>query len=225
MWLSDIFERWLGSKEERVQVVCLANSRKMRNRCIAGIDVRTGEWLRPCFGSGDEGIPWHVRQIGGNEPALLDILEIPLRASGPSQDIQPENRWLGKGPWRKVGEVRVEDILDYCEESKFLLHNEADRVPVNKLKRLEPGQKKSLCLIRSRATFSTSPSYSGKKQVRASFNYGSHYYSLVVTDWEYERRFESYSTVSADCLMTISLGVPYERDNCCYKLVAGVIRL
>ncbi|MFP5272720.1 dual OB domain-containing protein [Coleofasciculus sp.] len=29
------------------KIICLANSRKLDERCIAGIDLNTGKWVRP----------------------------------------------------------------------------------------------------------------------------------------------------------------------------------
>jgi len=68
-------------------IIVLANSRKMTNRCIAGIDVSTKEWIRPCYESGESGIPWTVRQINGEEPQLLDIIKISVKKVGPHSAI------------------------------------------------------------------------------------------------------------------------------------------
>lgn len=206
------------------QIVILANSRKMGNRCIAGIDMRTGEWMRPCFGSGDEGVPWNVRQVEEREPELLEVLAIPLANDGPHRDCQPENHLLLDGPWGKVGRVEASQILKYCDEDELLLHNADKRIHVNNLLKIPAAERKSLCLVRAHVKFFTEGTYKGKK-VNASFLYGSHKYCLPVTDYEFERKFPAYSTAEADCIMTISLGSPYDRDNCCYKFVAGVIEL
>jgi hypothetical protein len=117
-------------------------------------------------------------------------------------------------------------MLKYCDgDNDCLLHNACDRVPVAELRELPEDRRKSLSLIRVNVKFSTGVDSYGKKRVNASFSYGLHEYSLVVTDYEYRRQFKPYSTAEADCLLTISLGVPYEMDNRCYKLVAGVIEL
>lgn len=35
-----------------IRMICLANSRKIGGRCVAGIDVNTGEWVRPVRDNG-----------------------------------------------------------------------------------------------------------------------------------------------------------------------------
>jgi len=207
------------------EVIILANSKKSGNRCIAGIDVETHKWVRPCFGDSGEGIPWRARQINGTEPAILDIVEIPLKSTGPNRDIQPENLYLKDGDWVKIGQARVEDILEYCVSDSVLFYNDLDRVPVSELSGLTVTKKTSLTLIQVKAVFDMGLDITGKKQLRAVFKYGSLKYNLVVTDCEYKNGFKSQSKLKADCIFTVSLGAPFKQDNCCYKLVAGVIEL
>jgi hypothetical protein len=208
----------------RRNLIILANSRKMGNRCIAGIDAQTGEWVRPCFGTGEEGVPWSVRQVDGAEPQLLDILAIPLAKDGPHRDIQPENRRILKGAWKSVGKATVKQVAKYRQKSGLILHNVGRRIDVDELRQVAAKDRNSLCLIRAHVDFSTEGTYRGKR-VNAAFMHGSNRYCLPVTDYEYERRFPAYGTAEAECLLTISLGSPYERDNCCYKFVAGVTEL
>jgi hypothetical protein len=207
------------------EVIILANSKKRGNRCIAGIDIETSKWVRPCFGDGDEGIPWRTRQVNSAEPSILDIIEIPLKTTGPNRDIQPENRYLKDGAWNKIGQAKVKDILRYCVRDSILFYNDMDRVPVAGLRSLTVTKKTSLTLIQVKAVFDMGLDITGKKQLRAVFKYGSLKYNLVVTDCEYKNRFKSQSKLKADCIFTVSLGAPFKQDNCCYKLVAGVIEL
>ena len=67
------------------QIICLANSFKFKERCIAGINPQTGKWIRPvCDRYPKDGrIPPDIRLIKGKEPELLDLLEIPLKNDGP----------------------------------------------------------------------------------------------------------------------------------------------
>ena len=207
------------------EVIILANSKKKGNRCIAGIDIETNKWVRPCFGDGEEGIPWHVRRINNNEPAILDIVEIPLKTTGPNRDLQPENSYLGSGAWIKTGRAKIKDIAKYCVKGNVLFYNIQDRVPVDYLRSLPTSKKESLTLIKAHVIFSTGASITGSKQIRATFKYGLQGYTLVVTDCEFRKGIESHSKKETDCILTISLGIPYEKDDCCYKLVAGVIEL
>lgn len=207
------------------KVLILANSRKMGHRCIAGIDMRTGKWLRPCHGEGDEGIPRSVRQINGQEPKLLDVVEIPLKSDGPHLDYQPENRYLLDGSWNKVGTVEPDEIFKYCEEDELLLHNVDRRIHMDRLLSLPPEERKSLCLIKAHVNFFTESDIRGRKRVNASFGYSALQYCIPVTDYEFERQFPANEAAETDCILTISLGQPFKVDNCCYKFVAGVVEL
>lgn len=205
-------------------LIILANSRKMGNRCITGIDVKSGEWIRPCFENGETGIPWNVRQVNGKEPQLLDILKISLADDGPHRDIQPENRNILPGSWEKVGKTTVNNVLRYCQKTNLILFNTSRRIHIDSLRTVPAQNKHSLFLIRAHVSFFTESSYRGKR-VNARFKHGANEYCIPVTDYEYERQFPAHSTAEAECLMTISLGMPYEKDNCCYKFVAGIIEI
>lgn len=55
------------------QIICLANSWKFEERCIAGINPTTGQWIRPVFSlyPEDDRVPVDVRLIQGKELASL----------------------------------------------------------------------------------------------------------------------------------------------------------
>jgi len=210
----------------RRNLIILANSRKKGNRCIAGIDPETAEWVRPVYEDGDKGVPWQVRQVDGEEPRLLDIVSIPLARDGPHRDIQPENRRILRGAWKKVSKATVRQVGKYCQKAGLILHNADRRIQVKQLCRVAAEHRKSLSLIRASVAFATEIDFYGKKRVIASFSHGGNLYEAIpVTDYEYERQFSTGDTAEAHCLLTISLGMPWELDNCCYKFVAGVIKL
>jgi len=79
------------------RIICLANSYKHNERCIAGIDIESGAWVRLVSNRKDRAIAGTMRLINGKEPQLLDILEIPLENHGPDEGCQPENRLLKPG--------------------------------------------------------------------------------------------------------------------------------
>ncbi len=86
------------------QIICLANSWKRKERCIAGIDVIADKWIRPVSNLADGRIPKEARLIGRTEPALLDVLEIPTAKTGPDFGFASENLSLLPGTWRRVGQ-------------------------------------------------------------------------------------------------------------------------
>jgi len=158
------------------------------------------------------------------EPCLLDVVSIPLADDGPHRDIQPENRRILEGPWQPRGRARSEKVIRYCQTRGLILHNADRRIHVDQLRKVADEDRHSLCLIRATVTFYTDATRKGRKRVWASFAFDGNPYRIPVTDYKFEHDFPPYSTRKADCLLTLSLGLPYEGDNC-YKFVAGVLEL
>lgn len=130
------------------QIICLANSIKRQERCIAGIDLETGRWIRPIYKNyPDNGrVPRRIRLIDGQEPALLDILDIPLEDSGLDFGFESENRNIAQGSWKKVGKFSPQDVLRFASRNSLILHNSSRYVTVQYLQSLLPQQRKTLQL-------------------------------------------------------------------------------
>ncbi|MFB3894096.1 MAG: hypothetical protein ACE15C_19000 [Phycisphaerae bacterium] len=211
-----------------VRMICLANSRKHSNRCIAGICTETGAWVRPVTKGGDGAVPRII--IDKEEPALLDIIEVPL-LEGPAPDFgfQAENKLMGGGAWARTGRAIPAVLFRHCRITGPLLHNDRDRIPHGLLKLLPRPQWKSLDLVRAwNVAYYVKPTSKGKTQCRAVFRYGGKTFDLAVTDPIMEARIADGHRKSQDCLMTVSLGMPFPEDDpnpACFKLVAGIIEL
>lgn len=112
---------------ERVVVLCLANSKKLSERCVAGIDVRTSEWVRPVSRTGNQGaVPFRERQIDRAEPQLLDLIEMDLAYEGPTgfeYCHARENRWIEPTLWRRIGRAAPADLERYCCTEESILHS------------------------------------------------------------------------------------------------------
>ena len=78
------------------RLVCLANSRKLSGRCVAGkelIQGVVGGWIRPVSDRPKEEVSKDERQYeDGSDPRVLDLIDIPLREPRP-KSYQSEN-WL-----------------------------------------------------------------------------------------------------------------------------------
>jgi len=209
------------------RIICLANSTRPGGRCIAGIEIDTEKWVRPVSHFSNRAITWDIRNIEGEEPEILDIIDIPLEDHGPDEGCQPENRLVKPGKWQKVGRKRPREVLKYCEDDLIILHNHTDRVLATFFEKLPRRKWKSLQLVRNK-NVSFNLDFWGKR--RAFFRDGEgHYLELAVKDPDFLNKLVREEQVSSDCIMTISLAGPWSPSGTepqrCYKLVAGVIEL
>lgn len=101
------------------RIVCLANSRKMSGRCVAGRELVNGVpggWVRPVSSRPHEEVSLEEQRYErGGTPQLLDIIDVPLAAARPGAH-QPEN-WLLSPDfyWAKRGRLdaaRLPSLLD-----------------------------------------------------------------------------------------------------------------
>ncbi len=211
-----------------MKIICLANSYKHNGRCIAGIDD-AGKWVRPVSSSQKRAIDKDTRIIDGNEPQILDVLEIPLHAHGPGDGCQPENKLLKAGQWKKIGRVKPEDLLKYREADSVILHNNRDHVPASCFRIIPNYAWKSLQLIHNENVVFEQDE-NNKAKWRANFtNSKETDLSLRITDPATCERLEQGEHISKDCLLTISMATGWSPDKRtakrCYKFVAGVIEL
>src|SRR5690349_10522146 len=77
-------------------IVCLANSRKLSGRCLAGKEVdgkAFGAWVRPVSARSTEEVSERERAYeDGSDPQVLDLIDVPLIEPKP-KTFQSEN-WL-----------------------------------------------------------------------------------------------------------------------------------
>ena len=96
------------------RVDCLANSRKLHGRCIAGRELvadRPEAWVRPVSAREHQEVSKYERQYqDSSDPKLLDVVDVPLLEHLP-KDYQQEN-WLldPEYYWTKVDMCSWEDF-------------------------------------------------------------------------------------------------------------------
>lgn len=214
------------------QIICLANSWKNKERCIAGINPDTSKWIRPVSKLDDGRVPSSSRLIDGQEPILLDILEIPLSDTGPNFDFESENLLILPGEWRRVGRVRPEDILRYCEHEQYILHNKGKAVTLSFIQGLPMHRRRTLQLVRTREfVLQSEKDDKGNLKWRGSLvaTNGAELVNARITDPIFVKKLNNKYLPGNDCLVTVSLGMPQQQRNAeekfCSKLIAGVIEL
>lgn len=221
------------------RIVCLANSRKEGDRCVAGkellADGRPGGWVRPVSDREDEGVNERERQFaGGGEPAVLDVIDVPLRGARP-RGYQQEN-WLldPERRWRRVERITphalrqlVDPVAPLWVNGYHTQHGRNDRLPLERAKSLHS----SLRLARVDAleldVFAPWAARGNfKRRIKGRFRHAGAEYRLWVTDPAYEATYlnqpNNTYTLGA-CYLTVSLGEPYQGHA--YKLVAAIMEL
>lgn len=215
----------------RKEIILLAASRKHKNLCIAGIDRKSGEWIR--IVSNDSMISYAVNiddvidNNGGKVPGIFDIVSV--ECSGClSNYYQSENYVYVPGrPWKILGRASLEDVLQThpIEKLPYLFYNTDNKVHKDYLMSLdenEPNQ--SLTLIKP-TNITVHVQQWEKKRVKMSFNYnGVRYRYLTITDIDYEQRFlamEVNDYTLNNSLLVVSLGGCYKDNHS--KLVATII--
>ena len=219
------------------RIVCLANSRKLAGRCIAGREWTEGEgagrWVRPVSEREHQDVSEYERQYAdGSEPRVLDIIDIPV-LEPQSEGCQTEN-WLldPEYYWEKVGSyssldlpVLVDPVSPLWLDGYSTYHGRNDRVPTE----LTGEVRSSLRLIRSRSLRSkflrpVKRSATRNGACRDTSSIRDREYAFWVTDPRYEKRYLAKLDGSyriGECCLTISLGEPYKGSF--YKLIAAII--
>ncbi len=208
------------------QIICLANSQKHGDRCIAGIDICTGKWIRPVSNLDDGRVSTDICLINNEEPQLLDILDIPLGEQDSGYEC--ENLKILPGQWTKVGQVSPKDLFSYCEQ-EFFYSQYPKAVPFSSLNSLPFDKKHTLQLIK--ATVTQIRKYDDSKKWEASLSISNlQTLTAKVTDVTMINRLnQGLDIKNKECLFTISLAKPWRRNDSdelsCWKLIAGVIEL
>lgn len=220
------------------RIVCLANSRKLHGRCVAGVKLVNGNpagWLRPISAREHQEVSEYERQYeDGSDPRLLDIIDIPLLEARP-KDYQQEN-WLldPKYYWQKVGNWPWAELHGFAERTGPLWRNGChtrnglnDQIPLAEA-RMEDHSLKLFHVdgMRLRVLAPGVAFGNAKRRVQAQFNFSGTDYALWVTDPRIERAYLAKVDGEypfGECYLTVSLGEPFNEH--CYKLVAAVLEV
>lgn len=220
------------------RILCLANSRKLSGRCIAGREIvnnQPGAWIRPVSDREHQEVSWEERHyVDGSDPRVLDVIAVPLAEPRPHL-FQQENWLLDPNfYWQTTGRVDWAGLQAFVEPDGPLWVNGQssynglnDRVVLAEANQL----RSSLRLIRMDRlrlrVFRPDPpgvQFLPKRKVIAEFNHSGAHYALSVTDPSYTAQYlaqqDGLYDLGESCL-TVSLGELYH--GYAYKLIAAVI--
>ena len=212
-----------------VRMICLANSIRHDGRCVAGIDIQTGEWIRPVPPAGG-GIPSFRTIFNNNQLSILDVVALQVNRPLLNTRFQRENRVMPNWNWQVVDTVTPQEVTEYCEDTSPILYSLDDNVSPQTLEQIPANEWKSLQLVRPR-NLSFERDYWNTNRWRARFRDGDgNEYYLKITDPVICDRLGRNEHIGPNCLLTVSLTEPWAPDDgskpeLCYKLVAGVIEL
>ncbi len=215
------------------RIVCLANSRKMSGRCIAGKEIREDgqvrDWIRPVSDRESQEVSEEERQYeDGSDPRVLDVIDVPILNAQP-EDYQQEN-WLldPEYYWQKIRSVTPNELSQFTDPVAPLWINGRssangmnDRVPIRDARSLNH----SLRLIKvDRLELYVSRLGSYRRSVQGRFRYNGIAYWLRVTDPTCTRQYLRQPDGSyqiGERFLTVSLGEPFH--GYAYKLIAAII--
>jgi len=216
-------------------LVCLANSRKISGRCIAGKELNgnnVGHWIRPISGRPNHEISEEDRRYeDGSTATVFDIINIRFKGKA-NNPVQSENYEIDENYyWGNIGKFsgNLNTLID--QPSALWNNNDSSYYGINdRVHSLQiPSPIQSLYFIVTNnlniivqtegAEFGN-----GKRKVRANFVYNGITYRISVTDpvieSYYLKQGEGTYTPSGNIYMTVSLGDAYNDHH--YKLAAGI---
>ncbi len=198
-------------------VLILANSRKLRGRCVAGKD-EDGNWIRLVKPNGIS--------IPTDEANDLNILYIyivkGLQYEEGVCEYHTENHTYAS--YKLVDSLSAESqIIKYLDNPLNIYGSTRRKLYPNEFCNFD----KSLLLVKVNNLLIQKVRTQYGVRNRCNFVYNNmDYLDFSLTDPKYEENFKlhdiGYEENYERAYLTISLGEPYD-DGCAYKLVAGVI--
>ncbi|MEA1980139.1 MAG: hypothetical protein U9N54_04110 [candidate division Zixibacteria bacterium] len=213
----------------KTQFICLANSKKFGERCVAGIEVKKTEtayqpvekegkakWLRPISKFQHGAV---AEDLVGNIN-LMDIIEIDVEEFCPT-GYQSENATFKPSSIKKVGNMRLSDknldrLIDMDQNNLF--GNKGKAVSDDVIDSVHH----SLTLIKVTDFRINRRDSDGQLRIEFVFNYDR--YDLPITDIDFIQKYSENEALlknSNFLYLSISLGVFHNGWHS--KLIAGVL--
>lgn len=214
----------------KIDAVILAKSTMWGKFCVAGIDIKSGMWVRFIgYGNGeplDDSQMLFINDGGSCEP--LDVARIRIARELPHHN-HTEDYMIERDMWLRLGRMSIHDVLRVHpeEEYRFIFGNDREYVTDEEMRELR--HRYSLILIRAEnMRLFTERNRDGELKVRAEFvHHGRWYRAIRVTDPDYVPKREG-GLMIGDAYLTMSMPVkPFyvEGVGRYYKLVAKIFPL
>lgn len=208
------------------EIIILAKSSKHSEYCIAGVDIITGEWIRPVSTNivNEGSVPESdITYDDGNQLQRLDKVKIKLLSPNPTIS-QPENYIYDPNVcWKKTGESTLEELVKHrgYDKVKQIFYNHEKAVS-----KKEIGGQPSLLFVDVRNSYIfVKTFYNGDRRIQFNFKHNSIDYKyfkvsdeaikndlLNVNDGEYKHR--------DNLPVVFSLTDEYDLTGKYYKMVA-----
>ena len=220
------------------EIILLTKSSMINHFCTAGIDSKTGEWIR--IVSPDESTQHAVTETdmtfsNGKVAEVLDVVRIKCLDYKPTF-CQPENYLLDRRyKWEFLRKTSIRNVLSIheAEVNKYIFYNTSYKVSDNDLKTIGSKDMHSLTLIEPSAltVVKEQNPWKHKLQYYADFSYSGNWYNFMrIKDPAFENEFER-KPLGPICnlpksLFVVSLAntpVVEHGENMHYKLVAAIL--
>jgi len=217
----------------RKSILCLANSYKHNGRCVAGVCLDDGTWIRLRGEAADGSLNASESVLDdGNEPRLLDVIEVDLHYPLPS-DAHPEDWQIAPVCWRLIQRpataAQIQKIIAAADKATTILRGYRDRMTTGEI-HAKPLHS-SLVLIYPSEINWWIREQGGKRKNRALFRRHHVTYDLAVTDPRWLERLNlmpvgiyphaTFVDEASETWLTMSLSEAFYGWH--YKLVAAVL--
>lgn len=174
-----------------IDVLILTKSSKHDKYCVAGVDVKTREWVRlvstndECDGAVSK---FEMTDKNGYEIVPLDVVRVMVNRKCPI-GCQTENYELCYGyKWQLIGRMSFNDVMQYIypSDSKFIFGNSYMYISHERIEE----QKNSLLIaeVKDLRIFENE-----RRKQKCDFKYGGYTYNTVsMTDPEYYHYEDCY---------------------------------
>lgn len=214
------------------EIIILAKSKKYGGYCVAGIDANTGKWIRLNSNNKEShgAVPkTFMKDCYGHTIDVLDRIKVNIKQYIP-EGMQIENYLYDESTrFIRQGKVTLNYVLAkiYQKAEDYIFYNVGRWIPKEDINQIPCYDWHSLQWIQARtlSIYTKYNEYKDRVSYRGEIEYKGHYYrDLSITDESFIERCQKEKIKSLkNPFLVMSLGVPFEKDNRQYKLIATVL--